>query len=156
MIHQIHGLTNRVLLRHPAVFVQVRTATKKASGSSNNHGGSPGQRLGIKKFSDEFCIPGNVIVRQRGTQFHPGQHVKMGRDHTIFATSPGFVRFYTEKWMRSTRRFVGLVLDRGEKLPRDEDASGRSRHFGLIDLNDYKRQQDLQKASEAGQRRLGI
>ncbi|KAI0273588.1 ribosomal L27 protein-domain-containing protein [Gloeopeniophorella convolvens] len=113
----------------------VRTATKRAGGSVRNHGGSPGKRLGVKKFSDQYVIPGNIIVRQRGTQFHAGQHVKMGRDHTLFATVPGFVRFYKEKWMRGERKFVGIVLSRGEKLPRDEKAEGRSRFFGLVNLN---------------------
>jgi large subunit ribosomal protein L27 len=80
----------------------------------------------------------------------------MGRDHTIFAMAPGYVRFYTEKWMRKTRRFVGLVLERGEKLPRDEATTGRSRHFGLIDLNLHKQLEEEQKVAEAQQRRLGI
>jgi large subunit ribosomal protein L27 len=60
----------------------------------------------------------------------------MGRDHTIYATTPGFVRFYTEKWMRTNRKFVGVVLTRGEKLPRDDTNLGRSRFFGLVDVND--------------------
>ncbi|KAH9005108.1 ribosomal L27 protein-domain-containing protein, partial [Lactarius hatsudake] len=113
----------------------IRTATKRAGGSVRNHGGSPGKRLGVKKFSDQYVIPGNIIVRQRGTQFHPGQHVKMGRDHTLYATVPGYVRFYKEKWMRGERKFVGIVLSRGEKLPRDEQTVGRSRFFGLVNLN---------------------
>ncbi|GLB34650.1 putative ribosomal protein [Lyophyllum shimeji] len=113
----------------------IRTATKRAGGTVHNHGGSPGKRLGVKKFSDQPVIPGNIIVRQRGTLFHPGQNVKMGRDHTIYATVPGFVRFYKEKWMRGERRFVGVVLQRGEVLPRDEAALGRSRFCGLVDLN---------------------
>ncbi|KAK7020480.1 mitochondrial 54S ribosomal protein [Favolaschia claudopus] len=115
----------------------VRTATKRAGGTVHNHGGSPGKRLGVKKFSGcyyQYVIPGNIIVRQRGTVFHPGPHVKMGRDHTIYAVTPGFVRFYKEKWMRGQRSFVGLVLDRGEVLPRDEAARGRSRYCGLVNL----------------------
>jgi large subunit ribosomal protein L27 len=59
----------------------------------------------------------------------------MGRDHTIYAVTPGFVRFYTEKWLRGQRRFVGVVLERGQKLPRDEAKLGRSRYFGLVNLN---------------------
>jgi len=113
----------------------VRTATKRAGGSIRNHGGSPGKRLGIKKFSDEFVIPGNIIVRQRGTQFHPGANVKIGKDHTIYAMTPGFVRFYREKQPTSTRRYVGVVLERGERLPRDDTALGRARYFGLVDVN---------------------
>ncbi|KAF5373964.1 hypothetical protein D9758_000719 [Tetrapyrgos nigripes] len=113
----------------------IRTATKRAGGTISNHGGSPGQRLGVKKFSDEYVIPGNIIVRQRGTVFHPSQNVGMGRDHTIFALVPGYVRFYKEKHGRGERKYVGVVLNRGEKLPRDEATHGRSRHFGFVDLN---------------------
>jgi large subunit ribosomal protein L27 len=58
----------------------------------------------------------------------------MGRDHTIYATSPGFVRFHKERWMRTDRKYVGIVLTRGEKLPRDDTNLGRSRHFGLVDV----------------------
>ncbi|KIK90560.1 hypothetical protein PAXRUDRAFT_831597 [Paxillus rubicundulus Ve08.2h10] len=119
----------------------VRTATKRAGGTVRNHGGSPGKRLGLKKFSDQYVIPGNIIVRQRGTQFHPGQNVAMGRDHTIYATVPGYVRFYKEKWMRTDRKFVGVVLNRGEKLPRDEAAFGRNRYCGLVNLTALKTEQ---------------
>ncbi|TFL07377.1 ribosomal L27 protein-domain-containing protein [Pterulicium gracile] len=112
----------------------VRTATKRAGGTVHNHGGSPGKRLGVKKFSDQAVIPGNIIVRQRGTTFHPGPHVKMGRDHTIYAVTPGFVRFYQKERMRGPRKFVGVVLERGEKLPRDEETLGRSRYCALVQL----------------------
>lgn len=59
----------------------------------------------------------------------------MGRDHTLYAVAPGVVRFYKEKWMRGERRFVGIVLERGEVLPRDVAARGRSRYCGLVNLN---------------------
>jgi large subunit ribosomal protein L27 len=65
--------------------------------------------------------------------------VKMGRDHTIYAVSPGVVRFYKEKWLSGERRFVGVVLERGEKLPRDEATLGRSRYCGLVNLNSAAR-----------------
>ncbi|KDQ60771.1 hypothetical protein JAAARDRAFT_190919 [Jaapia argillacea MUCL 33604] len=118
-------------------FGSVRTATKRAGGTVRNGGGSPGKRLGVKKFSDQYVIPGNIIVRQRGTQFHPGQHVKMGRDHTLYATVPGFVRFYKEKYMNGERKFIGVVLNRGEKLPRDDTNLGRSRFMGLVNVKNW-------------------
>ena len=68
-------------------------AHKKAGGSSRNGRDSPGQRLGVKKFGGEHVVPGNIIVRQRGTRFHPGEGVGLGRDHTIFAVSEGRVSF---------------------------------------------------------------
>ena len=68
-------------------------ATKKAGGSSRNGRDSAGRRLGVKKYGGEIVISGNIIVRQRGTKFHPGSNVGIGRDHTIFATSNGKVIF---------------------------------------------------------------
>lgn len=59
----------------------------------------------------------------------------MGRDHTIYAVAPGFVRFYKERYMRGERKYVGVVLNRGEVLPRNETVEGRSRYFGFVNLN---------------------
>ena len=71
-------------------------AHKKAGGSSRNGRDSIGRRLGVKKFGGEIVVPGNIIVRQRGTRFHPGAGVGMGKDHTLFATSGGRVAFATK------------------------------------------------------------
>jgi large subunit ribosomal protein L27 len=68
-------------------------AHKKAGGSSRNGRDSAGRRLGVKKYGDQAVIPGNIIVRQRGTKFHPGDNVGMGRDHTLFAKVEGRVKF---------------------------------------------------------------
>jgi large subunit ribosomal protein L27 len=68
-------------------------AHKKAGGSSRNGRDSAGRRLGIKKFGGEHVIPGNIIARQRGTKWHPGDNVGLGKDHTIFAKCEGTVQF---------------------------------------------------------------
>lgn len=68
-------------------------AHKKGGGSSRNGRDSQSKRLGVKKYGGEYVISGNIIVRQRGTQFHPGENVGIGKDHTIFATAPGYVAF---------------------------------------------------------------
>ena len=68
-------------------------AHKKAGGSSRNGRDSAGRRLGVKKFGGETVIAGNIIVRQRGTKFHPGENVGMGKDHTLFALCDGNVSF---------------------------------------------------------------
>ena len=81
-------------------------AHKKAGGSSRNGRDSAGRRLGVKKFGGQIVIPGNIIVRQRGTKFHPGTHVGIGRDHTIFATSDGAVQFHTG---RAGRKYISVV-----------------------------------------------
>ena len=68
-------------------------AHKKGAGSTKNGRDSNSKRLGVKKFGGQHVIPGNIIVRQRGTKFHPGLNVDMGKDYTIFATIEGYVVF---------------------------------------------------------------
>ena len=70
-------------------------AHKKAGGSSRNGRDSKGRRLGVKKFGGENVLAGNILVRQRGTKYHPGANVDMGRDHTLFAKIDGHVDFHT-------------------------------------------------------------
>ncbi|OQS00180.1 50S ribosomal protein L27 [Thraustotheca clavata] len=72
----------------------VRHASKKSGGSTKNGRDSISKRLGVKKFGGEAVIPGNIIIRQRGTKYHPGKGVGMGKDHTLFATREGYVRFW--------------------------------------------------------------
>jgi large subunit ribosomal protein L27 len=81
-------------------------AQKKAGGSSKNGRDSAGRRLGVKKFGGEAVVPGNILVRQRGTKFHPGTNVGMGKDHTLFALSAGEVKFETGY---KNRTFVTIV-----------------------------------------------
>ena len=81
-------------------------AHKKAGGSSRNGRDSAGRRLGVKLFGGQAVAGGNVIVRQRGTQFHPGEGVGMGRDHTLFALCDGHVAFKTGY---KRRTFVSVV-----------------------------------------------
>ncbi|CAL9189285.1 unnamed protein product [Musa hybrid cultivar] len=81
-----------------------RWATKKTAGSTKNGRDSRPKNLGVKKFGGEKVIPGNIIVRQRGTRFHPGDYVGMGKDHTLFALKEGHVRF--ERHKLSGRKWV--------------------------------------------------
>lgn len=80
-------------------------AHKKAGGSSRNGRDSAGRRLGVKKFGSEAVIPGNIIVRQRGTKWHPGTNVGMGKDHTLFALKDGSVKF----GVRRDRKVVDVI-----------------------------------------------
>ena len=82
-------------------------AHKKAGGSSRNGRDSEGRRLGVKKFGGEAVVPGNIIIRQRGTKYHPGENVGMGKDHTLFALTDGNVSF--KKGFKS-RTFVSVDL----------------------------------------------
>jgi large subunit ribosomal protein L27 len=88
-------------------------AQKKAGGSTKNGRDSESKRLGVKRYGGETVIPGNIIVRQRGTKWHPGEGVGMGTDHTIFATVEGQVEFRTK---RNGRTFIFV-------LPKTVDAA---------------------------------
>jgi large subunit ribosomal protein L27 len=81
-------------------------AHKKSGGSSRNGRDSAGQRLGVKKFGGEKVLAGNIIIRQRGTKFWPGVNCGMGRDHTLFATVDGAVKFVTK---RDDRTYVNVL-----------------------------------------------
>ena len=81
-------------------------AHKKAGGSSRNGRDTIGKRLGVKKYGGEAVTPGNILVRQRGTKFHPGENVGMGKDHTLFALVNGTVKF-TKK--RNNKSYVSVV-----------------------------------------------
>jgi large subunit ribosomal protein L27 len=81
-------------------------AHKKAGGSSRNGRDSAGRRLGVKKFGGENVIPGNIIIRQRGTKYNPGENIGMGKDHTLFALVAGKVAF---KQKSGGKMFVNVV-----------------------------------------------
>ena len=81
-------------------------AHKKAGGSSRNGRDSAGRRLGVKKFGGENVIPGNIIVRQRGTKWQPGRNVGLGKDHTIFAKVSGRVKFQTKKF---GKKYISVI-----------------------------------------------
>src|SRR5688572_12940287 len=82
-------------------------AHKKSGGSSRNGRDSDGRRLGVKKFGGEIVVPGNIIIRQRGTKFFPGINVGMGKDHTLFALEGGAVNFVTK---RDDRTYVNVAV----------------------------------------------
>lgn len=89
-------------------------AHKKAGGSSRNGRDSAGQRLGVKRYGGEQVLAGNIIVRQRGTEYHPGKFIGMGKDHTLFAKRDGVVLFHSGV---KARRYVSIV-------PSTEEAAG--------------------------------
>ena len=82
-------------------------AHKKAGGSSRNGRDSESKRLGVKRYGGQLVLAGNILVRQRGTQFHPGVGVGIGKDHTLFATAAGAVKFVTK---RDDRTYVNVVV----------------------------------------------
>jgi len=84
-------------------------AHKKAGGSTRNGRDSESKRLGVKKFGGETVLAGNIIVRQRGTRFHPGSNVGIGKDHTLFAKANGVVEFQEKG--SAKRKFVNIVAE---------------------------------------------
>jgi large subunit ribosomal protein L27 len=81
-------------------------AHKKGGGSSRNGRKSEAKRLGVKKYGGEFVIPGNILVRQRGTRIHPGENVSMGKDYTLFAVQEGVVMY---DYRRGGRKRVNVL-----------------------------------------------
>uniref|UniRef100_A0A7S2V5X9 50S ribosomal protein L27, chloroplastic n=1 Tax=Fibrocapsa japonica TaxID=94617 RepID=A0A7S2V5X9_9STRA len=97
----------------PVAGILARGATKMAGGTTINGRDSISKRLGVKKYGGHHVVPGNIIIRQRGTAFHPGENVGLGKDHTLFALIPGVVRFsVSRKHLKgnkiSKRRFVSV------------------------------------------------
>lgn len=90
------------------LLFQIRTATKKAGGSSNNGRDSAGRRLGVKAHHDIQVNAGSIIIRQRGKKFYPGENVGMGKDHTLFAKVDGIVAF-TDHSFRKNKKVVNIV-----------------------------------------------
>ena len=162
--------TSRSALFDAVSAIQIRTATKRGGGSTKNNRSSAGRRLGVKRFGDQYVKAGEILVRQRGTSWYPGQHVSLpsfcyrkvwlitleqvgvGKDHTLWALEPGYVKFYkqtkagatgvaspeetspggtAERILRKERRYIGVALSLDEKLPRDLASMGRSRRLGV-------------------------
>ena len=90
-------------------------AHKKGGGSSSNGRDSNSKRLGVKRYGGEQVIPGNIIVRQRGTKFHPGLGVGMGRDYTIYATTNGYVTFERIRGKRGRQR-ISVLAERPQEV----------------------------------------
>ncbi|VFP86004.1 50S ribosomal protein L27 [Buchnera aphidicola (Cinara pseudotaxifoliae)] len=84
-------------------------AHKKAGGSSRNGRDSHSKRLGIKKFGGERVYPGNILLKQRGTKFHPGYNVKCGKDHTLFSIINGLVKFEKKGFPKKT--YVNVIKE---------------------------------------------
>ncbi|KAK1778694.1 ribosomal L27 protein-domain-containing protein [Copromyces sp. CBS 386.78] len=89
------------------------------------------KKLGAKKTGDQYVIPGNIIYKQRGTLWHPGENTIMGRDHTIHAAVAGYVKYYRDPQRHPDRQYIGVVFNRSDKLPYRQDAP-RKRKLGLV------------------------
>ncbi|KAL4915608.1 ribosomal L27 protein-domain-containing protein [Aspergillus aurantiobrunneus] len=107
-------------------FSQARHASHSAQGAANKHSRDPaGKRLGAKRTGGEYVVPGCIIFRQRGTKWFPGENCAMGRDHTIYATESGYVRYYLDPERHSERKYIGIVFENDGKLPTPKNAPTR-------------------------------
>lgn len=114
--------------------ISVRHASHAAQGRANGPKDSAGRRLGSKKSNTEHVVAGNIIFKQRGTLWHPGENVGMGRDHTIYALTEGYVRYYRNPALHPKRRYIGVALAREGKeavLPTPVNAPTR-RRVGMV------------------------
>ena len=104
----------KILHVFPFYLGGIRFATKKASGTSKNGRDSAGRRLGLKKWPGEHAEPNNIIIRQRGTKWLPGQNVGVGKDHTIYALVSGRVYFTRKKLRHKSRTWCNILDDRNQ------------------------------------------
>ncbi|CAI6308316.1 unnamed protein product [Periconia digitata] len=109
----------------------IRNATHQSQGRANGAKDGPGKRLGAKKAGGEYVIPGNIIFRQRGTAWYPGENCKFGRDHCIFATETGYVRYYRDPLKHPDRQYIGVALNKEDTLPYPRNAP-RKRRLNLV------------------------
>lgn len=115
-------------------FTQVRHASHASQGTANRHSRDPaGKRLGAKRSGGEYVVPGCIIFRQRGSLWFPGENCGMGRDHTIYATQAGYVRYYLDPEKHSKRRYIGVVFDKNEQLPHPRNAPNR-RKLNMVSI----------------------
>jgi len=114
-----------------ASTVFVRHASHKAQGAVNKAKDGPGKRLGAKKSGEQYVIPGNIIFRQRGTHWFPGENCAMGRDHTIYATESGYVKYYADPERHPTRKYIGVTFKREQVLPLPRNTP-RRRRLGVV------------------------
>ncbi|RKP31805.1 hypothetical protein METBISCDRAFT_13258 [Metschnikowia bicuspidata] len=132
-----------------AVLIHIRTATKRVSSSRTNMKDSAGRRLGPKKYESSFVKPGQIIMRQRGTKIHPGDNVGLGKDHTIFALEPGYVRYYLDPF-HPLRKYVGVALKKDVMLPYPH-FEPRLRRFGYDLLSGVAADQEESRMSRKEQ-----
>ncbi|KAI1915265.1 hypothetical protein LOZ64_003617 [Ophidiomyces ophidiicola] len=115
--------------QHPSLFgSQFRYASHATQGAANAHSkNSPGKRLGAKKTGEQYVVPGNIIFRQRGTKWFPGENCGIGRDHTIYALQTGYVKYYRDPQRHATRKYIGVTFARDDILPSPRNAPTKRR-----------------------------
>ncbi|KAI9175779.1 54S ribosomal protein L2 mitochondrial [Blastocladiella emersonii ATCC 22665] len=120
-----------------AALAQKRWATKRSGGSTKNGRDSHSKRLGLKKYGGQGVIPGNILVRQRGTEFHAGPNVGIGKDHTLYALKPGHVHFYRAYKVKTLAGGRTLAQEQQfvQVIHRDTHAVAFDAQSGRLDLS---------------------
>ncbi|KAJ6781593.1 hypothetical protein PWT90_06133 [Aphanocladium album] len=126
-LSRLAGLTLQPQLNNAVVQGQ-RYASVKAQGAykKKSKRGIP-KKLGAKRTGDQFVIPGNIIYKQRGTHWWPGENCNMGRDHTIHSTATGYVKYYRDPARHPDRKYIGVVFDKNDTLPYPAHAERKRR-----------------------------
>lgn len=136
------GLSKNVLSLTPLIpLIFVRTATKKVSGSKTSNRDSAGRRLGPKKGEGERVKVGDILYRQRGTVFYPGENVAIGKDHTLVANEVGYVRFYRDPF-HPKRKFIGIAINKDDRLPTPH-FSPRNRRLGYVPVENERDKEEI-------------
>ncbi|KAF2826615.1 hypothetical protein CC86DRAFT_322153 [Ophiobolus disseminans] len=112
-------------------LTSIRHASHQSQGRANGAKDGPGKRLGAKKSGGEFVIPGNIIFRQRGTAWFPGENCKFGRDHCIYAVESGYVRYYRDPNLHPKRQYIGVALEKDHNLPY-ATTRAKPRRLGMV------------------------
>ncbi|CAN6618787.1 large ribosomal subunit protein bL27m [Trichomonascus vanleenenianus] len=154
LFRQSDGLSAaRAILQKPVVsspvLTFVRTATKRAAGSKTSMKDSAGRRLGAKKGDGQLVKVGEIVYRQRGTKIYPGENMGIGRDHTLFALEPGYVRFYLDPF-HPQRKLAGIAMRKDTRLPTPHFAP-RMRRFGqstIVEPEKAEREKNVMKRKE--------
>ncbi len=120
-------------------------AHKKGQGSTRNGRESESKRLGVKLYGGEVAIPGNIIVRQRGTKFHPGTGVGIGKDHTIYALNEGVVTFTTK---RNNRKFVSVLPIDGAEPVAQKTSTKKVSKVAVAAAKEEKAENKVQASEE--------
>ncbi|KAF2754668.1 hypothetical protein EJ05DRAFT_479108 [Pseudovirgaria hyperparasitica] len=120
----------------------VRHATHASEGRANGAKNGPGKRLGAKVTAEEWVVPGNIIYKQRGTLWFPGENVEMGRDHTLHAAVAGYVKYYRNPALHPKRKYIGVVFNRDDTLPYPPNAA-RKRRLGMDAVPIVERQHSI-------------
>ncbi|KAL1974731.1 hypothetical protein VTN31DRAFT_4935 [Thermomyces dupontii] len=128
---------------------QVRHASHASQGAANKKARDPaGKRLGAKKLGEEYVVPGNIIYRQRGTKWWPGENCAMGRDHTIYATEAGYVKYYVDPERHPDRKYIGVCFERDGTLPTPRNAPTKRRLNLIAVPRDFAAEEAAAKAQE--------